>query len=306
MCGLRIVLITEKSVGKIKCIDEQYYLEDFYTPVAEIYKHEKKSVEKFRDGFWKKTTERFYVLEQFMSIYEIGSAFHAELDNLVFNIESLYQKFNEYGSGVFSPRDANDRGIASLIYVNHVPSLKCITEFDFRKHKHIKNDMDLLGYLLANNQSNYHSLPTESSLSNENEWNFVDYKYINGIFDAAAIGQYLFGADHRILCQLISFNGFKNENLKIDLNEYQIEINLISGLSRLVYRKDSTAINLYNIHVHSKVFKQINDKRRLKNILNNINSNSFIPISYKPIGFIVCRFKSLLLQFIRKTGLRKD
>ena len=46
------------------------------------------------------------VLYYYASKNNISSFFHAELDNMIFNLDNLDEKFNNYGSGIFVPRDS--------------------------------------------------------------------------------------------------------------------------------------------------------------------------------------------------------
>jgi hypothetical protein len=75
---------------------------------------------KFRNKFWLRTTERYIVLKNYMLKEHISQCFHAELDNVIFDLDDLNLKLNQYGKGIFAPRESLERGVASLIYVNDI------------------------------------------------------------------------------------------------------------------------------------------------------------------------------------------
>jgi hypothetical protein len=270
--GVVTILISSKSIGSVPEVSEQIFLEDFYTPPKNI-SHEFDDMSlAFRDGFWIKTTERFFVLQQFMEEYSMKAIFHAELDNLIFDISDLSKKLDSVGVGFFCPRDSIDRGIASLVYINQVTSLKEMTDVFMKNKPGYQNDMLLLGDLLKNS-NNFYSLPTENKLEvNKKElWETVNHTDLGGIFDAASIGQFLFGIDPRNSNTLL-FNGFENENKGCDL----WNLKFINCLERRTFQiKDnasSTRLNLYNIHIHSKLFNILSNPHKLSHVLENINS----------------------------------
>jgi len=219
----------------------------------------------FRDGFWVKTTERFFILHQFVLKYKIESFFHCELDNLIFNISHLKNKLDKIGVGLFLPKDNKDRCIASLIYINNINVLNEFCKYVNINPSNLSNDMLLLGDFSKNNE-NVFFLPNEASFNSFNEINYVDSSETGGIFDAAAIGQYLFGIDPRN-SKFPIFNKFVNENLKYDLSKCTFNISISDNIAML------NELNLYNIHVHSKIFdKLINDKWLFK-IIRRTNQN---------------------------------
>ena len=55
----------------------------------------------FRNGFWKYTTERLFVLEDFCNSNNISEFFHLENDNMIyFNSNLLLDKFRKYSNGL--------------------------------------------------------------------------------------------------------------------------------------------------------------------------------------------------------------
>ena len=297
LSGLEVVVISNKATGLIAEADTQYFIEDFYCAPDAWKCSEQTFDSKYRDGFWIKTTERFFVLEQFATKYAIQSLFHAELDNLVFNIAGLASRLDQLGSGLFCPRDSFNRGIASLIYINNCQALTELNALAVDNHLAEKNDMMLLGYLLSHSR-HFFSLPTESSLQDQQpgDWEAVSPTASNGIFDAAAIGQFLFGIDPRS-GPMVLLNGFENENKCCDLWRLTYEIS-ISDRNFTIRNKDNgIAFNLFNIHVHSKLFNLLVNPLKLQKILTRLNCGKKSVVNFDLMQNRICRGVKARLAF---------
>ena len=83
----------------------------------------------FWNGFWLKTLERFFVLRQYMKHFEINKCFHAEADNMVFNLSGLSQKLDIIGEFIFIPKPSQDRALASLIYINSIKPIEMLCSY---------------------------------------------------------------------------------------------------------------------------------------------------------------------------------
>jgi hypothetical protein len=160
------------------------------------------------------------------------------------------------------------------------------------------NDMELLGGLLKSSKS-YYSLPTEASISLIHDkllWEHESVEIVGGIFDAAAIGQFLFGIDPRN-CKGFLYNGFENENKGFDLWKLRYLVDLESGKASVSQSDGSNKTNLYNIHVHSKLFNQLLTDGRINEIIDKIHNgektimslnllqNRLVRLSLKLLGF---------------------
>ena len=205
----------------------------------------------FKGKFWKFTSLRFEVLNNFLMGNNIKSFFHAEFDNLLFNFDGLEKKLDKVGNGFFVPRDNLDRGIGSFIYCNNKTCIEEILK-KYLSTNNARNDMEALGLCLKE-KNNFFSLPTESFHQNSENWNILNPVDCGGIFDAAAIGQYCLGIDPNNNRYKPTYNFFKNENLLIDFeseiitsNKKELYINYIANNER---------IKIYNLHVHSKNIK---------------------------------------------------
>lgn len=273
LCGIDSILISNSAAGRISGLKHQVFLEDFYLPptalnvrLAELNPH-------FRGGFWGKTTERFFVLKQFMDKFSVSACFHAEIDNLIFDISKLAATADTIGRGFFCPRDSVNRGIASLVYLNEKETLTELLSLVVNNSHSLDNDMHLLGHLLQTSAT-FFSLPTENRFAEQEgtAWTPVNSVSLGGIFDAAAIGQFLFGIDPRNTGPLL-FNRFENENSGFDLKALTYEINLSDKSFAVIRKTDGLRVNLYNLHIHSKLFRQLRDADRLSQILNRVNNS---------------------------------
>ncbi|QWD14761.1 hypothetical protein G6702_01735 [Polynucleobacter paneuropaeus] len=299
LCGVQTVLLCNRVIGVVDEVAETIFLEDFYIRPEGLYKRFKSEALGFRNEFWLKTTERFFVLQQYCAVTKQRAIFHAEIDNLVFDISDLAKKLDQQGSGFFCPRDAPKRGIASLIYINKIDALFEMTEYYLSSANKGMNDMNLLGEMLTNSRS-FFSLPTEGifNLINSENWVVLDWQACGGIFDAAAIGQYIFGVDGRNINGVL-FNGFINENAGYKINE----LHLIKSNSQKIFKiksEDKECI-LYNLHIHSKIFDKLNNDKYFNYIIGRLNKNKKNIISMNMRNWNILSFlKNICININKK------
>ena len=262
---------------------------------------------KFRDGFWLKTTERFYALERFMVNEQIEKCFHAELDNLVFNISQLEPKLDKLGKGIFVPSDHVDRAIGSLMYTN---SLTVFTEFCeyARSFNFRKNDMEILASFIKKSPRIAFPLPSTPSDTGKVDVGESTKDLLSdiGLFDAAAIGQWYFGIDPRNSYNRIH-NRFSNEMFVGDLQDFLLVIH--EDVSELHLHSKSNffaPIRLHNLHVHSKIHKKLVKKQHLIRIIGATNKGKRVVISVNMSGKLrYLRFMiSSLVTLSRDIGKR--
>jgi len=293
--GLSTVLICSRKVGVVDGMTRQVWLEDFYEPPEDQWAAKKGIRTSFRNGFWRKAFERFIVLEQYVAKYGVSSLFHAELDNLLFRLGGLSRSLDAVGAGFFCPRDTKARGIASLVYINDTTSLQQMVETFFDDSISVSSDMELLGYMLQHN-SQFYSLPTERALNDEplQEWSAVSLGVTQGLFDACAIGQFLFGIDPRNggVCMR---NGYLNDRRGYDLWKLRITLDVETATCTLSKTLSGAGeVPLYNIHVHSKLFKTIADSGQLSRIIGRLNDGRTTLLSvrlsqWRPIRAVLSR-----------------
>lgn len=245
---------------------------------------------KFRNGFWIKTTERFFALEEFMKVRKIEKCFHAELDNAIFDISQVSLELDKIGDGMFVPRDHQDRAIGSLIYVN---SLKVFSDFcEFaRSHNYRLNDMEILANFLKIYPEKAFPLSStpvlEIELDTKNlKVSIEDRLYEVGLFDAAAIGQWYFGIDPRNTRRKVT-NRFNNEKYSGDLSDFWLTWDKsTSNMSLSSKTQVFTTTSLYNLHIHSKIHKKLLKRNKFEKIITLTNRGKTVIIKRNAIGLL--------------------
>ena len=263
----KIILLLDKkaAISNLKnlCRVDVIYLDDTFLRNCDFEKEINLS-----NNFWINTAKRLIILNKYCRINNIVKFFHAEIDNLVFDLEDLEFKFNSLGFGLFAPKDNSKRALASLIFCNRNESINEILRYFYPPFS-VESEMEALG-LFAKNSSFFFALPTESFSNVKNKWQIISPKKTNGIFDAAAMGQYILGIDpiHEPYKPL--HNMFINENVLVefkDINFYIKDKNLF------LYLKDiKETYKIFNLHIHSKKIHTAIDMVNGKNkILKNLS-----------------------------------
>jgi len=277
--GLKVVLISDaepkpklnKAIEHVRYVSDEEKLDDL-------------SSNQFRDGFWIKTTERFYAIQQFVTRTGIEHFFHAELDNLVFDISDVSSKLDKIGNGIFVPRINEEHAIASLIYVNSAEVFNEFCQFS-RTFRYSRNDMEILSCFLDQNKSSSFSLPSDpvSSTSKKLGSDQVPPSTV-GLFDAAAIGQWYFGTDPRNSYTTVH-NLFENSRYSGLLQDYKLEHRLLP--SRIIISSKTASfpeMKLNNLHVHSKITRRLTSRKNFDQIIRRTNAAKSSLISFNLWG----------------------
>ena len=295
----KVILLHDKNLGK-KIYLKKKKLDNLYFQLISIKDDSifNQSNTRFKDSFWLNTSLRLKVLYYHASKNNISSFFHAELDNMIFNLDNLDEKFNNYGSGIFVPRDSIDRAIGSILFCNRINSLFEILSL-YKEPFNARNDMSAFG-LYAQKSKNFFSLPTESFKENLRFFNTIHPHYTQGIFDAASIGQYCFGIDPKISKYYPTKNLFINENSKIDFKNFEIFVN--DNQVWIKTNKYSKKFKVYNMHIHCKDFKLAINLLKKKSIFKSIQNKKQVIITgrYKLIFGKVLLFFDNLKFLIKK------
>lgn len=127
------------------------------------------------------------------------------------------------------------------------------------------------------------------------EWNLdqTDALQNSGfICDAAAIGQFFFGVDPRNIGRPL-FNGFNNNSIDLDYKKIKLYLDQSKGQATLSYKGRN--YKLVNLHIHSKIFKKIINKRYLNKIVKNLNNGkkNLILFNFKNLKYIRNIYKFL-------------
>ena len=286
----KILLIEYENFQK----NELNFLED-YVKISRISK------------FWINTIERYFILKNFTKFYKINKFFHAELDNIVNNLDNLDKKLDKFKHGIYLPcnpslykKNGTHNITGSLIYINKIQYLEKFCNYSkrFLKKKFI-NDMELLTKFSRNNPKKINLLPTISNLF-DNNLNNIDYNKIGGIFDEARIGQFLFGIDP------ILTNGFLfNRDLKLDNNSKLLDNLKFSFNNKPLFYLliNNKKILIYNLHIHSKLIKKIFNNNFYAKVINRINKkkNTLIYFNIRLIiNFYINKIKKNIIKILKQ------
>jgi len=221
----------------------------------------------FRQGFWLKTLERFFVLSQYMSTENLDSIFHAELDQLLFRVDFLLPKLDEAGQrGLFLPFHTAEKAVASLLYCNSQSTLRSLLDFASTSDT-FSNEMMLIANWAKYNPGQVFPLPTLASEVNTSarpplEVPTLKSDQIGGVVDAAQLGQWVAGIDPRNVpildLPLTKFVDKQEESLlsRQQLSRLNFNFNPQDGILNVEYDK-KFAVKLYNLHIHSKVHRHL-------------------------------------------------
>ena len=265
----------------------------------------------FRDGFWLKTAERFFVLRDFASHFGVERFFHAELDVLLFSLQAIESSIEESGqSGIFMPRETDDRIVASLVFVNSSSALgELCSALD--RLAEIGIEMYALGSLNASSAPWLHNLPTAEFLyrvslpdSPANPWK-VTPDAPNFIVDGAALGRWFFGVDPRNRNYRGSKNRIQNQKSSVAFEfpmstlkfEYHARHNTL-----FVTSKEGKTFQILALHVHSKIHRRLS-RVFLKRITSRLNKGRDTWMVYPEIGLALKTIRRLHKDFrlIRKS-----
>ena len=263
---------------------------------------------RFREGFWLKTAERFFVLREYMRHSDVPALLHGELDCLFFDLSSLAQTIDKTGKlGVFLPRETESRVIASLVYVNSLSALVAMCEF-ILSNPEIGNEMEILGALPFEEESLFFALPSTESLyptdqrRNHGGWSIVPDQP-DFVVDGAAMGRWLFGVDPRN-------TGGRGTKNRIQRQKYVAPFDLPLGeLSfhrpskrewelRVSHKALRSSRRIVALHVHSKIHRDLN-LRRLDQILRRLEVDKATTIIPVEPSFIWTRIRRVARQLSR-------
>ena len=206
----------------------------------------------FRDGFWTRTSSRFFLLSEYSKQNNMKNVFHIENDILLFDdlkgaAEILEQDIFDMSIVI----DSETRCVPSIVWFRNHQILEKLANFIFLN---INNDdmvnLKLFHSLNSESVTNFPIFPTE-------RYNSQSVKYDNKfdkfscIFDGAAIGQFLGGVDSRN----ISGNtvGFVNETAVFPVDKYKY----IWYNTEPYIEHDEQKVKILNLHMHCKDLKTI-------------------------------------------------
>lgn len=234
----------------------------------------------FRDGFWLRTLERIFVLEQFMAFKSRESIFHAEADQLLFGTEMLVNKLEESGlKGVFFPFHNPFKAVASVLYCNDHNSMIDLVQ-EAISGPPINNEMELLVRWSGKSSARFWALPTlgDRMLEPKVPRRILPESSIGGIVDAAELGLWLGGRDPRNL----NWRVIPSTHYSYPATKARLNLNTLRGL-RFEFNQESSelrvttpggeATRLYNLHLHSKTHSWVAKKGQNLQKLFNVSND---------------------------------
>ena len=247
------------------------------------------------NNLWKYSMERFFVVEECMKKYNLKNVIHLELDNLVyFNIiemTELIYKANLHNN-ILIPSDNETRFIAGVCYIPNISQLNLLNEY-FSKYAYNRAEMETIMEYSKKNNNCIKTLPTvgkdypyelqpDEGIRIQDKERFSKFvEDFEGIFDAAAIGQYMFGIDP--IHNRNNTDGFINPHCCFKISKTQLKWEKVSLISKrdlyrlsIKYSNKNNWYPVYNLHVHNKsLYRGMSDKiteitnNKLSNLINN-------------------------------------
>lgn len=267
--GVRVRLIGSEKLSRSvsKIVDDFVAIEDFYDPTefSEVARRVSYP-SSFRDGFWLKTLERFFILEQYMSSNSLQRIFHAELDQMLFNTDHLIQDLSMLGErGLFVPFHNANLAIASVFYSNSQTAFRSLLD-SAHSGPSFPNEMTLIARWALANPDVIFALPTIASVANKSIEPTpagvanVPIDDIHGIVDASQLGQWVAGNDPRNVplrerpgTKFVSHYS-RGPLTRDQLSRLRFKWTRADG--RLTVQLDDFAeISIYNLHIHSKIHR---------------------------------------------------
>lgn len=215
----------------------------------------------YKGGFWRLTTERLFVLEDFCLQFNINEFYHLENDNMMyFSSNELINLFRQTTNGIASTTHGKNNVIFGLLYCNNLEILYKLTEF-YLINNTGENEMLVAKKFFNKYRDNTTYLPTVPISKTDIVLSDLEYQIylsnielFNGIFDPAQYGQWLGGVDPRNAESrpfLFVNENPDNENIKVD--KFQYEKETINSLERYIaINKNKTSYPIYLLHIHSK------------------------------------------------------
>jgi hypothetical protein len=212
----------------------------------------------FRDNFWFSTLRRFLVFEEFMRLHP-EPMLHIESDVLL-SKDFPFSKFENVSQMFAFPLISNIQGIPSVLFLQSIEASIRLRSLTIAETVSNPATTDMLILRKLSEQSINQVLILPSGPSNnicyrqntEKEYlkfQDVGLDFFEGIFDGAALGQYLFGDDPR--------NNRGIRNLFIDSKYSSLVASKLefafSPRSEFIEVKDGDVFRpVFSLHIHSK------------------------------------------------------
>jgi hypothetical protein len=218
-----------------------------------------------RDGFWRKATERFFYIHEYVSLHNLTDIVHLENDNMLYaNIADMGKALSLY-KGIGAVFDFDTRCIPSFVYIANAQAIAHLVNFIAEHASKGYSDMHIIALYHKTFSRDYvDNLPLimpeylrdHALINAENKTTQCPLDYckntdiFDSIFDGAAFGQYLGGIDPR---NGPSKPGFINETCLFNPSYVPIEWHRDEQNRNVPFARCNRALyRVNNLHIHSK------------------------------------------------------
>jgi hypothetical protein len=206
----------------------------------------------FRNGFWYHTTQRFLVLADYLRSTSASNVIHLENDVVVHcDLSEKLPAFQNHARFAV-PLDRN-RAIASIVWLANSGTADALAQYLLDKPA--LNDMEALNGFVQAHPELARPLPTmprayARAKGLDEERFCAGVEVFGGVFDAAAIGQYVGGVDRKNNPHDSRF--FINESSDLDLRECPPSWDVHQGVRQPVLSYAGETTTVMCLHAHSK------------------------------------------------------
>jgi hypothetical protein len=211
------------------------------------------------NGFWFHTSYRFFLILDYMRQYGATNVLHLESDVVLLidptEIESAFINFAE-----FAVTMDRVRAIPGIVWFKSVIAAEALAQF--MNSNTAVTDMESVGRFVEQHYGFAKPLPTipqdyaeQKGLPLNRYCNGIEE--FGGIFDAAAIGQYLRGIDP--IHSSKDTRKFQNESSDLLLSEFSFYLDRTMSTLHIYLTNinNNNFIRVLTIHLHSKNLKQL-------------------------------------------------
>jgi hypothetical protein len=291
--GMKVCIIgnrsIEKSVARLSvrfvAVEDFYDSRDFSQASSRVW-----TDHQFRNGLWLKSLERLFVLHQYMKHFRLTSVIHAELDQVLFQVQILSSKLDSTNlSGIFLPFHNSDSAVASVLYVNNSEALASLLSYGSGEFFY-PNEMHLIARWAREYPGLVFEMPTVATYMHQRKKSVISGVKLltidetGGLLDAAQVGQWVAGIDPKnLVIGRRPTNKFVDPPSPFLLNRNELSLIRFSfkPSNELVISKGDIGDeqNLFNLHIHSKIHSSVDSgKFSLPKLIATANSDQLVKI----------------------------
>lgn len=211
-----------------------------------------KADKEFRGGFWLQTANRFMLIADLMQFLNLHNCLHLENDNvLYFDPSAKLEAFRAHAR--FAIPFDRSRAIPGVVWYQDPEIAQDLAHY-IQDRSEIP-DFDVIRQFCDSGQYNAKPLPTMSpgyvrAMGLDPKTYCDGYEAFGGIFDAAAIGQYLGGVDPRNIAGDTRF--FVNETSDLDLRMATLQWDFANHKRSPALKFGDESVNVLTVHAHCK------------------------------------------------------